>query len=1046
MSDDMIKLQSEELKREFNDDTAVIAKQTERFVRTIQPSHLIDSKDAIMALAYDNSDVLLDTFTFYRIKSCDTENKETQFEYLNNKMVKLYTALYSLNTPFVYGVISYQGVTNLVIGFYSESKENESLISQLTEGLLDKVDIVPFKPDLCKRPKSAKNVGLISAVPTVQLNDKPQTFSLASMMRSLNGQNYTVLFIAKPLTQDMINKRYGEIIDIRDKCFAVSKRNISRQQGLSHSVGETEGHSETNTTSTSTTVSKTHGGSSGINFIVGVNRSYSKTRSKTTTNSFSETNSYSKTITDAVNQNEGISNEVQNGFALELMAYADYALERLKQGRTGGMWETVISFSADTELAAGVIQTCISGELAKPNPDLLPQSVHTFELTSQEAENNSLIIPREIISSYYESSGLCTAVTSEELGLMCTFPTDSVPDFEIKTEIAFPLVSNRANGIFIGNVCNGQRVLENMPFTLSHSDLVKHTFVCGITGSGKTTTVKNILRNANVPFLVLESAKKEYRNIALPDGKHPMVYTLGKPEINCLRMNPFYIPCGVSPQMHIDYLKDLFNASFSFYGPMPYILEKCLQNIYKKKGWNLTLGFHPYLVNISNPVDFFDSDYMREKYSTVSHRYLFPTMSDLKKEIEYYVEHEMNYDGEVSGNIKTAIKARLESLCTGSKGYMFNTYEYADMSKLLENNVVFELEGLSDDADKAFCVGLLIIYINEYRQVAKETTSSNSELTHLLVIEEAHRLLKNISTERISEDIGNPKGKAVEHFTNMIAEMRSYGQGVIVAEQIPSKLAPDVIKNSSNKIIQRLVAIDDQEIVSCTIGLSKSDGLRLGSLTTGTALCHKEGMNLPVLIKIPSQKENTVNDGMLYHENITDRFYNINCQVAREVITDNITLLALQILNTIMVQDFDDYNYAIKQYRKTCTSLMNSSGSDFVMCDNDNAVFAELLTEAVIKYMMNGVYSIRSLISDQLKTSVYMLILYPDQNKLLKTKKLLKKAYNDDPSYKAKQFISMLIKSSATDKTDICGTIRNYFVHVSDNVVSEITKMIVGRC
>lgn len=67
-------------------------------------------------------------------------------------------------------------------------------------------------------------------------------------------------------------------------------------------------------------------------------------------------------------------------------------------------------------------------------------------------------------------------------------------------------------------------------------------------------------------------------------------------------------------------------------------------------------------------------------------------------------------------------------------------------------------------------------------------------MQHLLVIEEAHRLLKNIGTERASENMGNPKGKAVEHFTNMIAEMRSYGQGVIIAEQIPTKLASDVIK------------------------------------------------------------------------------------------------------------------------------------------------------------------------------------------------------------------------------------------------------------
>ena len=166
-------------------------------------------------------------------------------------------------------------------------------------------------------------------------------------------------------------------------------------------------------------------------------------------------------------------------------------------------------------------------------------------------------------------------------------------------------------------------------------------------------------------------------------------------------------------------------------------------------------------------------------------------MHDLKCEIQRYIDQEMQYEGEVAGNIKTAIKTRLESLCNGAKGYMFNTNEYVDMEKLLNEDVVFELEGLADDSDKAFCVGLLIVFINEYRQVYKEAKGNKkSNLQHLLVIEEAHRLLKNTDTERYSENMGNPKGKAVEHFTNMIAEMRSYGQGVIIAEQIPSKLAP----------------------------------------------------------------------------------------------------------------------------------------------------------------------------------------------------------------------------------------------------------------
>jgi len=125
-------------------------------------------------------------------------------------------------------------------------------------------------------------------------------------------------------------------------------------------------------------------------------------------------------------------------------------------------------------------------------------------------------------------------------------------------------------------------------------------------------------------------------------------------------------------------------------------------------------------------------------------------------------------------------------------------------------------------------------------------------MKHLLVIEEAHRLLKNVQTERTSELIGNPKGKAVEFFCNVIAEMRSLGQGTIVAEQIPTKIAPDVIKNTNTKIVHRLVSKDDQiEMANC-LGLSEIDALYLNRLKTGFALCHKEGMDKPVEVKIYS--------------------------------------------------------------------------------------------------------------------------------------------------------------------------------------------------
>lgn len=1025
----------EVLKAQFEQDTAIVAEQSALFVKNIHPAYLYNTKKEIMELSYEDSDDLLDAFTFFRIVSCTTDEVDDMFEFLNGKMNKFYTALYSVGKPVVYGIVSYQGTMCIVVGLY-DSDNDANMLKSIMEGLLDGVELKPYKMNLAERKVSSKEVGLISAIPSVKIGDEKQKFSLVSMMKSLNGQDYTVLFMSRPLSQEKISQTYGEVIQIKDQCFAVSKRNISRQQGISKSVGETEGKTETNSHSTS----KTKSTSFGLAFILSANKSSSKTK----TDSYSISKNYSKTITDAINQNEGIASDVQNGFALEIIDYADQAIERFRQGKNNGMWEAVISYSADSKMVAGIIQACLSGEFARPNPNILPQAVHGFHMDETEAKGKSIIVPKIMMEETIPSP-LCTAITSDELGLMCTLPDVPVPNFELKKGKSYPLITDNAEGVKIGYVCDGQRRLDNMPFSLTYKDLARHTFICGITGSGKTTTVKGILRNAKTPFLVIESAKKEYRNICLEDKKRPRIYTLGKPEINCLRFNPFYIQCGVSPQMHIDFLKDLFNASFSFYGPMPYILEKCLQNVYKKKGWNLTLGFHPYLANASNSADFFEADYMQEKYNSASHKYLFPTMQDLKSEIERYIEEEMNYEGEVAGNIKTAIKARLESLCSGSKGYMFNTYEYADMSSILNENTVFELEGLADDSDKAFCVGLLIIFINEYRQITKETVKMGKELSHILVIEEAHRLLKNVNTEKTSEDMGNPKGKAVEHFTNMIAEMRSYGQGVIVAEQIPSKLAPDVIKNSSNKIIQRLVAADDQELVANTIGLSSEECLNLGSLTVGTGLCHKEGMSLPVRVQIPMVQEVKVSDGMLYGGDIEGRLHRINVNLAKEALIDSLELMGLKMLNTIMVQDQGTVIDAIKEYRKSVKSELVKKDVNLVMCEDENSIYAELLAETIIQYLLNGVYSIKQLISNELRDGIFELLTSPSKVKLTTVNTMLKAAYKDDTAYKAKFIIAQLVYHRATERTDILGTIKNYFFDLPDNMAFEIKNMMDGR-
>ena len=354
----------------------------------------------------------------------------------------------------------------------------------------------------------------------------------------------------------------------------------------------------------------------------------------------------------------------------------------------------------------------------------------------------------------------------------------------------------------------------------------------------------------------------------------------------------------VSVITHIDNLKSIFNASFSLYGPMPYILEKCIYNIYKERGWNLTTGKHQRVT-----IETFED--------CKNHCFIYPTIRDLINEVNRYVKDELEYKGELQDNIRSAIVARLESLAVGAKGFLFNTHDAIDIEDFLNRNVVLELESLSDDDDKAFFVGLMLSLVSEYRQseARQSVLDTSDDLQHVLVIEEAHRLLKNVQTERTSEMLGNPKGKAVESFCNLIAEMRSYGQGVIVAEQIPTKIAPDVIKNTNTKIIHRLVSLDDQIAVGTGLGLDEHECRYLNQLSAGTALAHKEGMSKPVEISVFNKLSNDaigdIRIERLGRELNPDLAAKLALHESGLLESQNLQAIALRLFNSFFMSNFE---------------------------------------------------------------------------------------------------------------------------------------------
>ena len=360
------------------------------------------------------------------------------------------------------------------------------------------------------------------------------------------------------------------------------------------------------------------------------------------------------------------------------------------------------------------------------------------------------------------------------------------PDFDVSPEPAAleSAALESAAGrelITVGEVLDRSRRPAG-PLALPHASLNRHVFVCGATGAGKSQTVRALLEaatRAGIGWLVVEPAKAEYRLMAARLGAAAEVVRIrpGESDAIAAGLNPLEPAPDAAGrrfplQTHADLVKALFIASFRSEEPFPQVLSAALTRVYEDAGWDLALG----------------------ETTAADPNPSYPSLTALQR-AAIRIVREVGYSQRITDDVLGFIKVRLSSLRLGTTGRFLEGGHQLDFGKLLRTNAVLEIEDVGDDSDKAFLMGTVLIRLAEHlRMEHKAEPAGEVRLRHLTVIEEAHRLLR-----RPDAAGGGPAGgaaaHAVEMFAGLLAEIRAYGEGLIIAEQIPGRLVQDVIKN-----------------------------------------------------------------------------------------------------------------------------------------------------------------------------------------------------------------------------------------------------------
>lgn len=613
-------------------------------------------------------------------------------------------------------------------------------------------------------------------------------------------------------------------------------KNVSNAatEGISHALTETVGKSISNTLGKAVTKSTavTSGVFKGTNFGVNFGANFARTSNVTAT----------------VGKNEGITQSFTNYNVKHSLDLLDEQMKRYEESSALGMWDfAAYVLSEDYDVANNVAHSYIAltegtkSFMSKNAVNLwrgdTAESGEAQEICKYLQElrhpvfglNPNITDIDESLNVYPSIVTATTALTGKELAYSLNFPKKSVVGLPViecaefgRNVITYEGSEKDSTQLHLGHIFHMNH-MENTDVSLSKQSLASHTFITGSTGSGKSNTVYQILgeaRKDNVHFLVIEPAKGEYKNVF---GNDPEVSVYGtNPELSdLLKLNPFSFPKGIHVFEHMDRLVEIFNACWPMYAAMPAVLKNAIEKSYEDCGWNLTNSVNPYGED------------------------LYPNFSDVARNIRTIIDNS-EYDTDNKGAYKGSLLTRLQSLTNGINGEIFSDDEIPE-NTLFDQNVIIDLSRVGSIETKSLLMGIIILKLQEYRITGQE--QMNGGLQHLTVLEEAHNLLKRTSTEQSIEN-GNLQGKSVEMISNAIAEMRTYGEGFIIADQAPGLLDQAAIRNTNTKIIMRLPDQDDRELVGKAAALNEDQINELAKLPCGVAAVYQNNWIQPVLCKI----------------------------------------------------------------------------------------------------------------------------------------------------------------------------------------------------
>lgn len=714
----------------------------------------------------------------------------------------------------------------------------------------------------------AKDIASIAAVCNIPSakSEKYYSQNLEKLFNGIVPENdkewYSVIVFAESYVPERIHQIREGLEELSSDIFPFKQHQFQAGENESQSQGEMKSlsHSE----NTSVAISKTHSVNVGVNgsrfsstsIGLGIKMlSLGHTRGKSSGASAgygyswgkTETKGESETYTSGTNNSITFGTSSSNTYSFQsytvknILERLEQSLLRVQKGEAIGFWKYATYVCAPnsriSKNVANYIRALTGGEQSFSEPSIIKE----WQKVSGNGTSDFDEIKKYVLNFSHpvfvnNADGFpvnfSANVNTAELVNAFPLPQHSIAGVPVTNGVSFGrephTLQKDSFDLDIGCAYHMYQENESKRIMISKEQLTKHTFITGSTGSGKSNTIYKLLdclAREKVHFMVIEPAKGEYKDVL---GKKKGVVTYGTnpniDDIEMLRINPFRFPKSVHVLEHMDRLVEIFNVCWPMYAAMPAILKDAVERAYKAAGWDLEKSYN-------------DKD-----------QELYPTFGDVLDEIRLVLQ-ESDYSDDNKGDYTGSLVTRIKSLTNGINGLVFNNDDLTDQ-ELFDANAIVDLSRVGSTETKALIMGILVLKLQEYRMDQRANNQQlNSDLKHITVLEEAHNLLRRTSVEQATEG-ANLLGKSVEMLANSIAEMRTYGEGFIIADQSPGLMDMSVIRNTNTKIIMRLPDLSDRELVGKAAGLNDDQITELSRLERGVASITQNDWIEPVLCMV----------------------------------------------------------------------------------------------------------------------------------------------------------------------------------------------------